>query len=304
MLGIQNKLKLTNETSLSICYDEKAPVVNKIANIEPAPRPFVKWVGGKRQLLDVLHALLPKERPGRYYEPFIGGGAFLFSQLPEVATISDVNSELINCYKVIRDDVEALLRSLCRHKNEEAYFYMTRAKDVTKLTPVQRASRFIFLNKTCFNGLYRENSKGQFNTPFGRYAKPTIADKVNLMAVSEYLNNADIEIIHSGYQHVLVTALPGDFVYFDPPYVPLTKTANFAGYVKGGFGLNDQTELAEVFAELTRRGVNAMLSNSNTEIVHDLYKAFNIKAVHATRSINCKGGMRGKAANEVLVTNY
>lgn len=271
---------------------------------DSVPRPFLKWVGGKRQLLGVLSASSPEGWHGRYYEPFIGGGAFLFYQRPDVATISDMNPELINCYTVIRDDVDALIRSLRRHKNEEAYFYEIRAKDVKKMTPIQRASRMIFLNKTCFNGLYRENSKGQFNTPYGRYTNPNIVDEENLRAISDYLNNPDIEIKHSSYQHVLDTAMPGDFVYFDPPYVPLTKTASFAEYVKGGFCLKDQAELADVFAELSRRNVYAMLSNSNTQVILDLYKDFNIKTVHASRSINCKGNKRGKEANEVLVTNY
>ncbi len=271
--------------------------------IGPPPRPFVKWVGGKRQLLDILHAAAP-DNFGRYYEPFIGGGAYLFSQLPDSATISDANPELINCYQVIRDDVEALIRSLRTHKNEEAHFYAVRAKKLPTMTAVQRASRFIFLNKTCFNGLYRENKSGQFNSPFGRYKNPKIVDTENLRAISEYLNTCDVEIKHSGYQFVLDKAQPGDYVYFDPPYAPMTKTANFASYVKGGFGLQDQAELAQTFAELDKKGVKVMLSNSNTPIIHELYKGFNIKIIHASRAINCKGSKRGKEANEVLVTNY
>ena len=270
---------------------------------EPVPRPFVKWAGGKRQLLAILNDAAPNSF-GRYFEPFIGGGAFLFSQLPDHATIADVNPELINCYQIIRDDVEALMRSLKLHKNEEEYFYATRAKDLSKLTPIQRASRFIYLNKTCFNGLYRENRSGQFNTPFGRYVNPKIVDKENLLAISAYLKTSDVKINCDSYQSVLDEAKAGDFVYFDPPYVPLTKTANFAGYVKGGFGMNDQADLAKVYAKLSEMGVLVMLSNSNTDIIHELYKDFSIKTIHATRSINCKGGSRGKEANEVLVTNY
>ena len=271
--------------------------------IGPPPRPFVKWAGGKRQLLDILNAAAPNSF-GRYYEPFIGGGAFLFSQLPDSATISDANPELINCYHVIRDDVEALIRSLWTHKNEEEHFYAVRAKDTSKMTTVQRASRFIYLNKTCFNGLYRENKSGQFNAPFGRYEKPRIVDTENLRAISEYLKASDVEIYCGDYQAVLNKAKLGDFVYFDPPYAPMTKTASFSSYVKGGFGLDDQAMLAKVFADLTKDGVLVMLSNSNTQVIHDLYKGFNIKTIHATRSINCKGGKRGKEANEVLVTNY
>jgi DNA adenine methylase len=290
-------------TTLLRKKDKKLQDDKDDTQIGPPPRPFVKWVGGKRQLLDILHAAAP-DNFGRYYEPFIGGGAYLFSQLPDSATISDANLELVNCYQVIRDDVEALIRSLRTHKNEEEHFYAVRAKKIPTMTAVQRASRFIFLNKTCFNGLYRENKSGQFNSPFGRYPNPKIADTENLRAISEYLQTYDVEIKHSDYQFVLDKALPGDYVYFDPPYVPMTKTANFASYVKGGFGLHDQTELANVFTELTKKGVLVMLSNSNTQIIHDLYKDFNIQIIHAARSINCKGGKRGKEANEVLVTNY
>lgn len=297
------KAARSTATSLLRKKDTKLQDDEDDTQIGPPPRPFVKWAGGKRQLLDILHAAAP-DNFGRYYEPFIGGGAYFFSQLPDNATISDANPELINCYQVIRDDVQALIRSLRMHKNEEEHFYAVRAKKLPTMTPVQRASRFIFLNKTCFNGLYRENKSGQFNSPFGRYPNPKIADTENLRAISEYLQTHDVEIKHSGYQFVLDKALPGDYVYFDPPYVPMTKTANFSSYVKGGFGLHDQTELANVFAELTKKGVLVMLSNSNTQIIHDLYKDFNIQIIHAARSINCKGGKRGKEANEVLITNY
>ena len=296
-------LKVVRTTTSPRKKENKQQDIYCDTQIGPPPRPFVKWVGGKRQLLDILHDAAPGEF-GRYYEPFIGGGAFLFSQLPDSATISDANPELINCYQVIHNDVEALIRSLRTHKNEEEHFYAVRAKKLSNMTAVQRASRFIFLNKTCFNGLYRENKSGQFNSPFGRYKNPKIVDTENLRAISEYLNTYDVEIKHSGYQFVLDKALPGDYVYFDPPYVPMTKTANFASYVKGGFGLQDQVELAHTFAELDKKGVKVMLSNSNTPIIHDLYKGFNIKIVYASRAINCKGGKRGKEANEVLVTNY
>lgn len=267
------------------------------------PRPFVKWVGGKGRLLGILRDAAPAEFD-RYYEPFIGGGAFLFSQLPDSATISDLNPELINCYQVIRDDVDALIGQLRTHKNEEEHFYAVRANKLSTMTAVQRAGRFIFLNKTCFNGLYRENKSGQFNSAFGRYDNPKIVDAENLLAISKYLNTCDVEIKHSDYQFVLDEAKHGDYVYFDPPYAPMTKTANFARYVKGGFRLQNQVELAHTFAELNKKGVKVMLSNSNAPIIHDLYKGFNIKILHASRTINCKGEKRGKEANEVLVTNY
>ena len=271
--------------------------------LQPTPRPFVKWAGGKRQLLDILNANAPKHFK-QYFEPFVGGGAFFFSLLPVQAEISDANPELINCYQVIRDDLEALIRSLRNHVNTEEHFYKIRAKQTSTMTCVQRASRFIYLNKTCFNGLYRENSSGQFNTPFGRYVKPKINDTENLTAISQYLNSGDISIKCTDYQQAMDSAKAGDFVYLDPPYAPLTKTASFASYLKGGFGVENQVELAKSYAQLSAKGVQLMMSNSNTEIIHELYSSFNSQIIHATRSINCKGGKRGKEANEVLITNY
>ena len=272
--------------------------------VSPNPiRPFVKWVGGKRQLLDILTAAMPRNH-GKYYEPFIGGGALLFSHLPRKAIISDINAELVNCYEVIRDDVDALVRSLKQHKNTEEHFYRVRAKKPETMTSVQRASRFVYLNKTCFNGLYRENQSGQFNAPYGRYTNPRIVDEGNLRAISAYLNSNEIGIVHSGYEHVLETAVAGDLIYFDPPYAPLSKTANFATYTKRGFTLDDQAQLAQAFASLAAKGVHVMLSNSNTDVIRELYKGFRIQTVHATRAINCKGALRGKEPNEVLVTSY
>ncbi|HRJ15233.1 MAG TPA: Dam family site-specific DNA-(adenine-N6)-methyltransferase, partial [Saprospiraceae bacterium] len=167
--------------AITECDSENLSIKSINTEQEGKPRPFLKWVGGKRQLLDVLHEAAPT-RIERYFEPFIGGGAFLFSMLPNSATISDANPELVNCYQVIRDDVDSLIHSLKRHKNEEKYFYEVRAQKPLEMNPIQRASRFIFLNKTCFNGLYRENRSGQFNTPFGKYINPKIADTENLHA--------------------------------------------------------------------------------------------------------------------------
>lgn len=172
------------------------------------------------------------------------------------------------------------------------------------MTAVQRASRFIYMNKTCFNGLYRENSKGQFNAPFGRYVNPNIVDSVNLRAVSEYLNKADIKIHHQGYDETIKQAKKGDFVYFDPPYYPMSATANFTKYSKGDFGPDNQRELAEAFKALDKKGCYVMLSNSNTEFIKDLYKDFNIAEIEATRFINCKSDKRGKGLVEVLIKNY
>lgn len=291
------------EPSTTVLASSKIMRLKKSEIKESVPRPFVKWAGGKRQLLSILQASAPRAFE-HYYEPFIGGGAFLFSLLPQNATISDANLELINCYQVIRDDVQSLIRSLQLHKNDAEHFYAVRAKAPSSMTAVQRASRFIYLNKTCFNGLYRENNQGQFNAPFGRYEKPKIADKENLLAIAQYLTTKNIQICHADYSHVLNKVQAGDFVYFDPPYVPLTKTASFSSYLKGGFGLQEQEKLADLFKQLAQKGVYAMLSNSNTDTIRSLYSDFEIQTIHASRAINCKGGKRGKEANEVLIVNY
>ena len=267
------------------------------------PRPFIKWAGGKRQLLQILNNFAPQNH-GRYFEPFLGGGALFFSRRPAHATVSDANPDLINCYMVVRDHLGDLIDSLERHKNEEKYFYSIRAKNPSELSDVARASRFIYLNKTCFNGLYRENSDGKFNTPFGRYANPTIIDRVNLQAVNNYLANADVKIICRDYHEVVNDAKAGDFIYFDPPYNPLTTTASFTKYFRNDFGEWQQRELASLFRELTRDGIFSILSNSNTRLIHELYQGFDIRPVEASRSINCKGGQRGRQANEVLIKNF
>ena len=290
-------------TAIDIVQQEKFEKIEEKREEKLSVSPFLKWVGGKRQLLNRLVPLVPKEY-GRYFEPFVGGGALFFCLLPNRATISDINEELINCYRVIRDDVELLIEDLAKHKNEPDYFYAMRDQSLMGLTSIQRASRFIYLNKTCYNGLYRENKKGKFNVPFGAYANPKIVDAENLRAVSRYLKSADIDIQCRSFEYVLEESNEGDFVYFDPPYAPSSDTANFVQYSKGGFGLDDQKRLAEVVHELTNKGVKVMLSNSNMEIVHQLYGRYTIQIVHATRAVSCKGESRGKAAHEVIVTNY
>lgn len=282
---------------------KKSEELTSCESQEIKPRSAFKYAGGKKSLLGVLMPAAPKHY-NHYYEPFVGGAALLFAQLPSKATISDNNPELINCYQVIRDDVELLMSDLASHVNEEAYFYQIRAMKPADMTPVARASRFIYLLKTCFNGLYRCNKSNQFNTSYGRYKNPKIVDKENLLAVSRYFQSSEIEIVCSDYKTVIDKAMPGDLIFLDPPYVPLTKTANFTSYTQHGFNLEHQKELAEKFAELSERGVKLMLTNSNTDVIHELYQDFKIKVVHAPRSINCKGDKRGKEANEVLVTNY
>ncbi|PIQ91541.1 MAG: modification methylase [Parcubacteria group bacterium CG11_big_fil_rev_8_21_14_0_20_39_22] len=202
--------------------------------IAEKPKPFVKWVGGKRQLLAQFRRLnlYPPEkfdiRIGRYFEPFVGGGAVFFDLLPEKGFLSDLNKELVTTYNVIRNDVEGLIASLKKHKIDKEYFLNIRAKDSKALNDLAVASRFIFLNRTCFNGLYRVNSKGGFNVPYGKYANPLICDESNLRKVSKSLQN--IEVKHQDYKEVLKTAKKGDFVYFDPPYYPVSKTASFTSY--------------------------------------------------------------------------
>lgn len=274
-------------------------------------RPFVKWAGGKRQLVEELLRSRP-EKYNRFIEPFIGGGALFFALKPEKAYISDINEELINIYQVVRDDVAGLLSELKKHEKKyrggdpKEYFYQVRNADreagYRRWGRVRKAARLIFLNKTCFNGLFRMNSRREFNTPFGSYVNPAIVDETNLLACSRALENT--EIAAAGFDHVLKVAKKGDLVYFDPPYVPLTATANFTAYTGEGFDLEMQKRLRDVCELLDKKGVKWMLSNSHTPFVLELYRErFNIRTVEATRAINCKADKRGKVA-EVIVTNY
>jgi DNA adenine methylase len=299
----RNELSITHSAYFAQNIVVASPKVNfkRIDNM--LVKPFVKWVGGKRQLISLLSSNVPKSY-NSYIEPFIGGGALFFSMRPDEGIISDINPELINAYEVVRDDVYNLIESLKQHKNEEEYFYSIRAQKPTEMTPVQRASRFIFMNKTCFNGLYRENSKGQFNTPFGRYKNPNIADVDTLQAVSVYLKQSNISILHQDYKATAMMAKKGDFVYFDPPYYPMSATANFTKYAKGDFNEQNQRELADVFFALAERGCYVMLSNSNTEFIKNLYNDFDLIEVEANRFINCQGENRGKQPVEVLVKNF
>lgn len=263
-------------------------------------RPFVKWAGGKGQLLEELINRVP-DSFSRYYEPFIGGGALFYKISPEKAVIADLNPELVNTYIVVRDDVESLISSLCIHQNTPDYFYSTRALDISRMTPVERASRFIYLNKTCYNGLWRVNSKGHFNVPYGKYKNPLICDADNLRLVSQALIDTDIR--ECDFEQAVFSAQKNDFIYFDPPYYPLSKTAYFTGYVKNGFGPDEQRRLVEVFNNLSDKGCKVMLSNSNTEFVKDLYSNFRITEVKVNRAINCKGDRR-TGLTELIITNY
>ena len=272
----------------------------------PLVRPFLKWAGGKRQLLNVLKEHLPKKYK-TYYEPFVGGGAFLFDLQPKNAVINDSNGELINCYRIIRDSVEELIEDLGRHKNQEDYYYKMRGLDrkrsFEKKTPVQRASRIIYLNKTCYNGLFRVNSRGQFNVPFGRYKNPNILDEAVLRAVSNYLNENHVEILNKDFEKAVETARKGDFIYFDPPYDPVSDTASFTGYDINGFNRHEQERLKNTVDELDKRGCYVLLSNAYTDFIVDLYKDYERVRVSAIRAINSNAKKRGRV-DEILVKNY
>jgi DNA adenine methylase len=263
-------------------------------------KPFVKWAGGKRQLLDEIKKRFPKSI-NKYYEPFVGGGAVFFNINHHKAVICDINEELINAYRVIKSNIEELISSLKRHSHNKEYFYSIRNKNPVTLDPVERASRFIFLNKTCYNGLFRVNKKGRFNVPFGRYKNPLICDEDNLRVVSLFLQN--VEIHCDDFACIFHHVKRGDFVYFDPPYVPLSATSGFVGYAKNGFTKKDQIRLKALFKELTEKEVFCMLSNSFSHFVLDLYREFRINIVYSNRTINSKGLKRGKI-RELIITNY
>jgi len=268
---------------------------------EFAARPFLKWAGGKAQLLDQFSPHFPRHWK-TFYEPFLGGGAVFFrlaQTYPERRyVLSDLNPELINAYVCVRDQVEDLIALLQEHQARHGrdYYYALRASKPTD--PVQRAARLIYLNKTCFNGLYRENSRGEFNVPLGRYKNPTICDASGLRAASRVLQGVELHV--RPFEWVVEQAEAGDFVYFDPPYYPVSATSNFTGYNGCGFGEADQVRLRDVFVSLAGRGVQVLLSNSDCEFVRQLYRDFVIYSVAAKRCINSRAERRG-AVGEVLV---
>ena len=268
--------------------------------------PFLKWVGGKRQLMPAINELLPKKYTS-YYEPFVGGGAVLFEIQPKKAIISDFNSELVNTYNVIKNQPEELIEDLKTHTNESEYFYnirsLDRQEDFEKLSDVKKASRVIYLNKTCYNGLYRVNNSGEFNSPFGKYKNPNIVNDVTIRAVSKYFNANDITIINGDFENALKNIRKGAFVYFDPPYDPVSKSSNFTGYVQGGFNIFDQIRLRELCDKLDKKGVKFLVSNSATQFILDQYSGYNITFVKANRAINSNASKRGEV-DEVLIRNY
>lgn len=270
--------------------------------------PFLKWAGGKRQLLPEIVRHLPPIYQ-RYYEPFVGGGALLFHLKPAVGVINDANPELCNCYQVIRDDLQALLEALAPYKdknNKEDYYRirdMDRMDDYHRLTRAERAARILYLNKTCYNGLFRVNCKGFFNVPFGRYTRPRIYDEPLMRSISHYFNTNAIEMRNTDFEDAVSDAGAGDFVYLDPPYDPVSPTASFTGYSRGAFDRLEQIRLYNVFQDLDRRGCKVLLSNSATDFILDLYRAYPAVLVSASRCINSVSKGRGKI-HEVLVMNY
>lgn len=269
--------------------------------------PVVKWVGGKRQLLGAITPLLPCQI-STYCEPFLGGGAVLFSVQPSRAIVNDLNEDLISVYEVIRDDVESLIASLSRHENTREYFYAIRNLDRDRecyrdLPRVEKASRLLYLNKTCFNGLFRVNAAGQFNAPYGRYKNPNIVNEATLRAVSRYFRENDVEFHSEDFADTLDRVEAGGFVYLDPPYDPVSETASFTSYNKGGFGRSEQIRLKECCDKLTARGVHFLLSNSATDFIKELYRDYDVCIVAAKRAINADATKRG-AIEEVLIRNY
>ncbi len=282
--------------------------------LKQKPKPFVKWVGGKRQLISQFHqinALTPKnfdQNINTFFEPFVGGGAIFFELLPKKASINDINAELVTTYTIIRDDVEGLVNELLKgqYVYDKDVFLTIRSWDTTKISEIKRAARFIYLNRTAFNGMYRVNKSGQFNVPFGRYTNPQIVDETNLRNVSAALKETKVK--NGSYKYVLDEAKKGDFIYFDPPYHPVSKTASFTSYSNDVFLQKEQEELKDAFVELHNRGCNVALSNSDTPFIESLFKPLENKGivihrVQAGRNINSKSERRGKVF-ELLVTNY
>ena len=267
--------------------------------------PILKWVGGKRQLLPAITPYIPS-RYSKYIEPFVGGGAVLFHLQPRSAVISDSNEELINVYQTVKNEPEKLIAQLEKHArfHSEDYYYtirgMDRESDYSEMSNVERAARILYLNKTCYNGLYRVNSAGQFNSPYGRYKNPNIVNAVGIRAVSKFFNSNDVTIKHCDYSQTLEGLDKKSFVYLDPPYMPISSSSSFTGYTEGGFALEDQRKLKLECDKLKDAGIQFLLSNSDCEEIRTLYADYEIATVSAKRSINSNSMKRGEVS-EVLI---
>ena len=290
--------------------NERSVVSTRDKNSGTQPGPFLKWVGGKTQLLSQFQPLFPATFR-RYYEPFVGSGAVFFHLQPEDAVLSDLNPHVIAVYQQLQGNIDALVaqlydiqttyHALPKQQQEQAYYQARARYNALPSASLEKAALLIFLNKTGYNGLYRESKQGGYNVPFGRYDNPALFDEANLRAVSQALQH--VVLLNTDFSSVVETAQEGDLVYFDPPYVPLTKTSSFTGYTKGEFSFKQQVKLAEVVRQITLKGVFVMLSNSDSGAIRELYKDLYIHEVQASRAVNSKAALRGKIT-EVVVTNY
>lgn len=292
-------LGLTNQAKAEAFFRENEAIVKA--------RPFVKWVGGKRQLIKQFEQFFPTEF-GDYFEPFLGGGAVFFNLQKKKSYLSDINEELINTYQTVKDSPEELIAFLSTLEHTKKCYETIRAWDRVKNwqkkhTSIERAGRFIYLNRTCFNGLHRVNSRGEFNVPMGAYKNPDFVQATNIRNTSELLRKTEAEIQLESFEHVLAKAKKGDFIYLDPPYDTLTETANFTSYNKDAFGRDMQVKLAETFRALDKKGCKVMLSNHNTPFIRDIYAGFRFEIVSARRNINSKSDARG-GVEEIVVLNY
>lgn len=302
-----SKLSFALETPLSDLFN--FPLEN-IKYRKYKIKPFVKWAGGKTQILDKITSLLPKKF-NTYFEPFLGGGALFFSLVPHKAVINDSNDELISAFKCFQDsnNYTLMIEEILKHENNhsEMYYYQVREMDRNEnflsLPIYIRAARMIYLNKACFNGLYRVNSKGYFNVPSGKKEVVKAYNQDLFNDLHEYLINSEISILQTDFEKAVETAKTGDFVYFDPPYDTFEEHSNFTTYTKDSFGKDEQRRLSEVYRNLDKKGVYVMLSNHNTPFIQELYQGFNITVIEARRSINSKGSGRG-SVEEVIITNY
>lgn len=270
--------------------------------------PFVKWAGGKTQLLERLEARMP-DNYGKYYEPFIGGGALLLDVQPERAVINDINGQLLNVYRQLKIDAEAVIKAVsildsepCDKDRYMAVRKMYNEKIESGILDVECAALMIWINKHCFNGLYRVNSKGLFNVPYNNKTNGVSIDEENIRGIGQYLKNADITIRQGDFEEACNDVVAGDFVYFDSPYVPVSETANFTDYTKDGFSLEDHKRLAALYRRLSDMGVKVMLSNHDVPLVHELYEGFTIEEVEVRRAINSDASKR--SGKEVIITNY
>lgn len=276
------------------------PVANKKSAVFQA-KPFLKWAGGKGRLLKQYEPLFPRQPYRCYHEPFLGGGAVFFRLKPDRAVLSDSNLELIELYWTVRDQCARLIEAVRQLPLGREAYYAVREMDPQRLTRLERAARTIYLNRTCYNGLYRVNRKGQFNVPYGRYAKPFVLNEHVLFAAEAVLQG--IKIFHEDFSGVLSRAKAGDFVYFDPPYHPLSSTAYFTSYTSDSFDEQEQRRLFDTFCQLDKKGCLVMLSNSNTPLIKDLYQNYLCTQVVAKRLINCQGAKRGEVS-ELVIRNY